>query len=105
MAHRIFRDARGNVWEAWEVHPSSFERRLIADRRAVPRTTMDRRQRIEHRVRPKPGLSQGWLVFANREEKRRLAPIPSGWDERSDAEMASLLESATPSGKPRRLIE
>jgi hypothetical protein len=50
-------------------------------------------------------LQAGWLVFECSGERRRLAPIPCGWLEMSDAQMADLLASAAPSGKPRRLIE
>jgi hypothetical protein len=39
---------------------------------------------------------QGWLVFECDVEKRRLGPIPDGWDELPDHELALLLESAVP---------
>lgn len=104
MAHRSFRDARDRVWEVWEVQPSSFERRQ-PDRTDAAAPQVERRHRTEHRIVPRPLLAKGWLVFASRDEKRRLAPIPAGWSERTEEELAELLAAATPSGRPRRLIE
>ena len=41
-------------------------------------------------------LAEGWIVFerADGQEKRRLSPYPDDWQSRSDAEVASLCESA-----------
>jgi hypothetical protein len=39
-------------------------------------------------------LVQGWLVFECDVEKRRLGPIPEGWDGLPDDDLARLLEGA-----------
>jgi hypothetical protein len=64
----------GVAWTVWQVTPSS---------------------------RSRPGLTgasevflDGWLVFECEVEKRRLAPVPAGWDEWSDAELARTLAGA-----------
>lgn len=105
MAHRTFKDRRGFVWEVWEVCPSSMERRVARDRRAAQRPTPERRQRPEVRIKASPTFAGGWLAFSSHFERRRLAPIPEGWSEWSDDQVAELLQRASPAGRPRRLIE
>ena len=59
MSHREFFDLHGQRWEVWDVR--------LGDRgeaRAV-----------------RPDLAEGWLAFESSSEKRRLAPIPSGWSD------------------------
>jgi hypothetical protein len=50
-----------------------------------------------------PGLESGWLCFEAGPEKRRLTPIPSGWQEAPDDALEGLLERAR--RVPRRLLE
>jgi hypothetical protein len=38
----------------------------------------------------------GWLTFESLEEKRRLMPIPSHWDELPQADLRALCEKARP---------
>ncbi|HEX8360374.1 MAG TPA: hypothetical protein VF613_09715 [Longimicrobium sp.] len=62
-------------WTVWDVFP-----------------TFDARMRMTGESADQ--LVQGWLVFECDLEKRRLGPVPEGWDELSDEELATLLESA-----------
>ena len=105
MSHRVVVDERGRRWEVWEVHPTATERRLNGERRTTRRPTAERRRKPEARLRADPALAQGWLAFAWDGEKRRLAPIPDGWDAAPDPRLLALLEQATPAGRMRRLIE
>jgi hypothetical protein len=41
-----------------------------------------------------PELTAGWLTFESAMEKRRLAPIPEGWEELDDETLATLCDSA-----------
>ncbi|MDB4881406.1 MAG: hypothetical protein JWL95_172 [Gemmatimonadetes bacterium] len=51
-------------------------------------------------------LAKGWLVFESDREKRRLRPIPDGWELRSESELLALLAESAPAPRmPRRLIE
>ena len=105
MAHRTIRDTAGIEWEVWEVHPTSTERRYLADRRALKRSTPERR-RIEEKRTVLPGeLRKGWLAFRSRFERRRVAPVPAGWEAMSDTELRSLLGRSRLSGPARRLLE
>lgn len=42
------------------------------------------------------GYGQGWLTFQCEGEKRRLIPVPSGWFELTETQLAGLLERASP---------
>jgi hypothetical protein len=41
-----------------------------------------------------PVLSSGWLCFEREGEKRRLAPIPTGWEEMAPHELVTLCQTA-----------
>jgi hypothetical protein len=94
MSYRRFKDAQGRAWEAWEVHPSTVERRLSSERRGRGRVTADRRQQHEFRLVIPSELRDGWLAFQGSFEKVRLAPIPEGWMALSDADLAELVMRA-----------
>jgi hypothetical protein len=95
MAHREFLDARGIAWQAWEVIPSTAERRRAErERRFGTRDQRDRRLHPELRVRMQEELTNGWLVFECATEKRRLYPVPAGWSSLSDIELDALAATA-----------
>jgi hypothetical protein len=73
MPHRRFVDDEGQVWHVWETYP---------------RQTSELRQVA-------PEFAGGWLAFESAKEKRRLAPIPEGWETMSDAELGRLRSEAT----------
>ena len=95
MAHREFIDGEGVYWQAWEVIPSTGERRTGGERRFGTRDRVERRVTAQLRVRMDDGLAHGWLVFESPTEKRRLHPIPEGWSTLSDEELSSLARSAS----------
>jgi hypothetical protein len=125
MAYREFTDEHGVSWEVWDVQRDVTERRKTGERRrrlALPFAGEDRRQRQDRRraaamrsstpptgiraveSRGAPGEGRGWLAFQSRHEKRRLEPIPPGWERASDIELAALCLAATSQPK-RRLLE
>lgn len=72
VAHRVFyRD--GQRWEVWEVRLGDR-----GGRRSV-----------------NPELAEGWLTFESAVEKRRLAPIPEGWEEVDDESLVELCDRAS----------
>ena len=102
MAYRIFRDSHGTEWQAWDVVPRLEERR-VNDRRArvaEPRQA-DRRARLDRRILSGPrsvltrGMGAGWLCFAADVEKRRLSPIPEGWEHCPSAQLERYCAVAT----------
>ncbi len=114
MALRTFRDPAGAEWQVWDVAPygqksperrktdrrgsspqayTGPERRRLPDRRATP----DRRARP--RMVPTPGLEEGWLCFEAGSDKRRLAPVPAGWDGFPEEKLNLLYRMAKPTLK------
>lgn len=103
MSLKNFRDSTGNEWRVWDVVPygaRSSERRQT-DRRVAQSgayTGPERRTGRERRIRTAtlmtPGLEAGWLCFENQVDKRRLTPIPTGWDQADQTELEDLLERA-----------
>ena len=86
------------------MQPTAAERRSAESERGGSYQTERRRHR-EPRAQLPGNMKEGWLVFQTKGEKRRLAPLPDGWDEFSDDQLICLLDHATLLGPPRRLIE
>lgn len=58
MAYREFVDDAGALWRVWDTHPVAA---------STLRTVS-------------PSYAGGWLTFESETERRRLAPIPAGWE-------------------------
>ena len=54
----------------------------------------ERRTTTQRRITLSEGYGSGWLTFESLNEKRRLIPIPSRWDELSQAELRGLCDKA-----------
>ncbi len=63
MASRTLNAPDGTLWEVWDVQPGQ------------QLGTSDRHARLLPRE-----MAGGWLCFDSPEEKRRLYPIPPGWE-------------------------
>lgn len=106
MSYRTFVDSTGSYWQVWDSQPTKVERRLTAsDRRhsrgrpwggTERRTGHDRRTVSQRRITLAQGYGRGWLTFESLSEKRRLIPIPSGWEEMSNGELRMLCQKAKP---------
>jgi hypothetical protein len=120
MPTRSFTDKDGNEWIVWSVHPTWVERRGGSDRRLVDVDEHERRAREQRhvpdrrrglsdsgpRVKMSTNLTGGWLAFEGAGERRRLTPIPAGWETMSEPELAGLWARATVAPVTRRrLIE
>ncbi len=64
---REFKDQKGVDWLVWDVYPTSGSA-------ADPRTSDPGSNAFPHRE-----LNDGWLCFESATEKRRVTPIPPGW--------------------------
>ena len=97
MTHRTFKDKDGRLWNVWQVHPSAAERRFVQRRvkdeergEAGERRSGEERRLSEQkahgmtRATIAPEFTYGWLCFETVGEKRRLAPVPEGWDRTDD---------------------
>lgn len=94
MPHREFSDPEGTQWQAWEVIPSTAERRESGERRFGARDSRDRRTHRQFRVELDDGMARGWLVFESATEKRRLFPVPDDWAECTDEQLARMCARA-----------
>ena len=71
---RQIRDAAGIEWMVYEVNP------VISEWRAADSLP--------------DGYRNGWLCFESQTEKRRLMPLPAGWQELPIEQLSALLVSA-----------
>ena len=107
MPLRMFRYDRGCEWRVWEVRPLRAERRSRERRRAQERIERDRRIGGDRRVLTAPrvrllhGLTHGWLTFECDREKRRLAPVPVGWEMLPEGVLSLLCGEARPADRHR----
>ena len=70
-----FMDAAGVRWKAYRVEPQRVSAALERLRNSLPAELVERRQ--------------PWLLFEAPNERRRLSPVPEGWDQHaSDAQLA-----------------
>lgn len=106
MTYRTFLDTAGKRWEVWLVTPTAAERRKV-DRRASSGPSngfedeADRRRAPDRRRGPfrrsvsvANEYSNGWLCFESEGDKRRLAPVPAGWDEAGPDRLTTWLQAA-----------
>lgn len=77
---RGFIDSTGVEWRVWEVLPSKAERGIHASTMSSLKAT---------------AFADGWLCFESPEEKRRLAPIPQGWESRDSRQLEQLCAQGT----------
>jgi hypothetical protein len=79
---RGFTDAGGTEWRVWQVLPSPM------DSQQDPAESLTRMS-----LNGTP-FAKGWLCFESAVEKRRLAPIPEGWEFLDAAILQDLCERA-----------
>lgn len=100
--YRTFRDDTARLWNAWDVHPVWGERRAAQRRlgEGTPPVALNDRRRRERRVGTglrialPPRLARGWIAFECDEERRRVAPIPDGWDDLDETGLRRLWRGA-----------
>ena len=73
----------GCDWQVWEVHPGRSEFSLDVSMVAE-------------------GNREGWLCFRCSDSKRRLIPIPEGWENLPDNQLAELTRRAMVVAEGRR---
>ena len=106
MPWRTFRASDGAEWNVWSVIPGApqeTERRRGYDRRSpdpvILYTGPERRIAADRRQRGaliSPEMVAGWLTFESESGRRRLAPIPPGWERLTDEALERLCHRAQP---------
>ena len=99
---RTFTDVAGVDWEVWEVYPRLVERRLMRERRAARRGSIERRHVPVGRPTLPRQILGGWLAFQSRLERRRLVPVPDGWEDVTDRDLQGFLALSQLTSRPRR---
>jgi hypothetical protein len=96
MPQRQFIDLQDRRWTVWDVRPARVELELARLRpsRADASPPADA-------APPRCDAPGGWLCFEAAGHKRRLAPIPSGWDRLADDALLELCERAAEVGRRR----
>src|SRR5579859_4493313 len=94
IPHRLFRVGERD-WEVFEVKPGPCDHRSPAVELADAPARDDRRQRSEQRWFIPEDLCGGWLAFYSEGERRRLWPVPGGWTDLSDDQLAGLLSRSS----------
>jgi hypothetical protein len=79
MAVRTFESPDGATWSVWEVIPDRVSEFRSTHGSHLPRDMAD-----------------GWLCFDCGTEKRRLAPLPANWQERSEEDLRFWCRAAVP---------
>ena len=79
---RGFTDSTGVEWRVWEVSPSK-----------TGDTSADHRSRSNLKD---TAYANGWLCFESPAEKRRLAPVPKGWEFRDQTHLEQMRDQAVP---------
>lgn len=72
---REFIDKSGTRWRVWDVYPSPRAPSAPVDENVTPADAPTVRRRFKN-----PELADGWLCFESLSERRRVAPIPPGWE-------------------------
>lgn len=81
MALREFSDEHGSRWQVWSTYPTTAKN--------------------EERVREQ--LSSGWLTFLSGKTRKRLVPVPSGWETATDDDLRAWLHDSEHAPPYRRL--
>jgi hypothetical protein len=112
MPLREFVDGERRTWQVWDTVPKTasesamFERsaQIMAqtEAREISDAAQDRAAAAAALRRFTRGREHGWLTFTHDDDKRRLSPIPDGWEGFDDARLAALLQRAEPVSKTPR---
>jgi hypothetical protein len=78
---RGFTDSTGVEWRVWEVLPTAGGPSAV--------------QAFGKSLKETP-FANGWLCFESSLEKRRLAPVPSGWEGHDPSVLQQLCQQALP---------
>ena len=104
MPLREFVDGEHRTWQVWDTVPKSASESAIFERsaqimaqtkaRELEGASADRAAAAAALRRFTRGRERGWLTFMRGDDKRRLSPIPDGWEKFDDARLIALLQRA-----------
>jgi hypothetical protein len=85
---RGFTDSTGVEWRVWEVFPTQAGF-------TTPSEVLTQKPLL-------PAFANGWLCFESAHQKRRLAPIPQGWEFHDGPRLEQMCREADPVQARRR---
>jgi hypothetical protein len=95
MPQRQFIDSEGQAWTVWDVVPSRVAQELDAAWMARHEPgKAEGTPPVRSRASLPDRFAGGWLCFERTGQKRRLAPVPSGWHRFSSLELEALCDRA-----------
>ena len=103
MPLREFVDRERRTWQVWDTVPKTAGESAIFERSAQIMAQSEARESeaLQDRAaaaaalrRFTQGREHGWLTFMSGDDKRRLSPIPAGWEGFDDARLSGLLQRA-----------
>ena len=98
MALRQYTDTAGREWRVWDVPPRFETMRSGTERRKLHLSYSPERRGHEERRKTEapPEWVHGWICFESAGEKRRLCPLPHGWEEASIDQLEDFRTRAIP---------
>ena len=93
MALKEFRTSDGRAWRVWETHPTETRDSNATSLRARFLARHPEESAADFGLVSRRRLG-GWLTFATSNERRRLSPIPAGWEEADEIGLRQLLARA-----------
>ena len=96
MALRGFVGDDGRDWQVWDTRPAILSPNVDASdaNSAGAPSPAARSADIADIARISKKREGGWLTFTTESERRRLSPIPIGWDSADDGTLRALLAVA-----------
>ncbi len=91
MPLREFPDSLGRMWQAWDTYPRGSDHAGSAFAKYV--ANLPTRESGQPSTVPEE-YETGWLTFKLDNARRRLTPIPAGWESADDAALRGYLDSA-----------
>jgi len=94
MPLREFADSLGRVWQAWDTHPTAIGHPTKGESAFTRLVASTAKREGTEPATVREQYAEGWLTFRLANARRRLAPIPPGWDGADDSTLRLYLDSA-----------
>ena len=100
MSLREFVAQDGRSWQVWDTHPAGTSKETSASALSRYLSAIDPSGSVQPAL-VRERFQSGWLTFTCGMERRRLAPIPSDWQNVDDMALMRLLTESTEAPPPK----
>jgi len=101
MSLREFVAQDGRSWQVWDTHPAGTSKETSASALSRYLSAIDPSGSVQPAL-VRERFQSGWLTFTSGAERRRLAPIPSDWQNLDDTVLMRLLTESVEAPLPHR---